>query len=134
MLKSFLSKIGIGGLEVDTVVDNQTLEEGEVLNGTVYIDGGDADQIIDYITLEVFVRIHREDAMSDFEDVDKTLTKHSIELIGDSKSKETRMIPFEIVPDDRWLINKDNEKLLLKTTVHIENGVDAYDEAEFHYA
>ncbi|MCM3088720.1 sporulation protein [Bhargavaea ginsengi] len=134
MLKSFLSKIGIGGLEVDTVVDNQTLEEGEVLNGTVYIDGGDADQIIDYITLEVFVRIHREDAMSDFEDVDKTLTKHSIELIGDSKSKETRMIPFEIVPDDRWLINKDNEKLLLKTTVHIENGVDAYDEDEFHYA
>ncbi|SEJ17242.1 sporulation-control protein [Bhargavaea ginsengi] len=134
MLKSFLSKIGIGGLEVDTVVDNQTLEEGEVLNGTVYIDGGDADQIIDYITLEVFVRIHREDAMSDFEDVDKTLTKHSIELIGDSKSKETRMIPFEIVPDDRWLINKDNEKLLLKTTVHIDNGVDAYDEDEFHYA
>jgi sporulation-control protein len=134
MLKSFLSKIGIGGLEVDTVVDNQTLEEGEVLNGTVYIDGGDADQIIDYITLEVFVRIHRENAMSDFEDVDKTLTKHSIELIGDSKSKETRMIPFEIVPDDRWLINKDSEKLLLKTTVHIDNGVDAYDEDEFHYA
>lgn len=134
MLKSFLSKIGIGGLEVDTVVDNQTLEEGEVLNGTVYIDGGDADQIIDYITLEVFVRIHRDDAMSDFEDVDKTLTKHSIELIGDSKSKETRMIPFEIVPDDRWLINKDNEKLMLKTTVHVDNGVDAYDEDEFHYA
>lgn len=134
MLKSFLSKIGIGGLEVDTVVDNQTLEEGEVLNGTVYIDGGDADQIIDYITLEVLVRIHRDDAMSDFEDVDKTLTKHSIELIGDSKSKETRMIPFEIVPDDRWLINKDNEKLMLKTTVHVDNGVDAYDEDEFHYA
>lgn len=134
MLKSFLSKIGIGGLEVDTVVDNQMLEEGETLNGTVYIDGGDADQIIDHITLEVFVRIHRENAMSDFEDVDRTITKHSIELIGDSKSKETRMIPFEIVPDDRWLINKDNEKLLLKTTVHIDNGVDAYDEDEIQYA
>ncbi|KZE40199.1 stage 0 sporulation protein M [Bhargavaea cecembensis] len=134
MLKSFLSKIGIGGLEVDTVVDNQMLEEGEILNGTVYIDGGEADQIIDHITLEVLVRIHREDAMSDFEDVDRTITKHSIELIGDSKSKETRMIPFEIVPDDRWLINKDNEKLLLKTTVHIDNGVDAYDEDEIQYA
>jgi sporulation-control protein len=134
MLKSFLSKIGIGGLEVDTVVDNQVLEEGETLNGTVYIDGGDADQIIDHITLEVLVRVHREDAMSDFEDVDRTITKQSIELIGDSKSKETRMIPFEIVPDDRWLINQDSEKLLLKTTVHIDNGVDAYDEDEIQYA
>jgi sporulation-control protein len=134
MLKSFLSKIGIGGLEVDTVVDNQMLEEGEMLNGTVYIDGGEADQMIDHITLEVLVRIHREDAMSDFEDVDRTITKHSIELIGDSKSKETRMIPFEIVPDDRWLINKDNEKLLLKTTVHIDNGIDAHDEDEIQYA
>lgn len=134
MLKSFLSKIGIGALEVDTVVDNQVLEEGETLNGTVYIDGGEADQIIDHITLEVLVRTHREDAMSDFQDVDRTITKHSIELIGDSKSKETRMIPFEIVPDDRWLINKDNEKLMLKTTVHVDNGVDAYDEDEFHYA
>ncbi|EMR06741.1 Stage 0 sporulation protein M [Bhargavaea cecembensis DSE10] len=134
MLKSFLSKIGIGGLEVDTVVDNQVLEEGETLNGTVYIDGGEADQIIDHITLEVLVRIHREDAMSDFEDVDRTITKHSLELIGDSKSKETRMIPFEIVPDDRWLVNKDSEKLLLKTTVHVENGVDAYDEDEIQYA
>lgn len=134
MLKSFLSKIGIGGLEVDTVVDNQILEEGETLNGTVYIDGGEADQIIDHITLEVLVRIHREDAMSDFEDVDRTITKHSIELIGDSKSKETRMIPFEIVPDDRWLINKENEKLMLKTTVHVDNAVDAYDEDEIQYA
>ncbi|WP_213423045.1 sporulation protein [Bhargavaea massiliensis] len=134
MLKSFLSKIGIGGLEVDTVVDNQILEEGETLNGTVYIDGGEADQIIDHITLEVLVRIHREDAMSDFEDVDRTITKHSIELIGDSKSKETRMIPFEIVPDDRWLINKDNEKLMLKTTVHVDNAIDAYDEDEIQYA
>ena len=134
MLKSFLSKIGIGGLEVDTVVDNQILEEGETLNGTVYIDGGEADQIIDHITLEVLVRIHREDAMSDFEDVDRTITKHSIELIGDSKSKETRMIPFEIVPDDRWLINKDNEKLMLKTTVHVDNAIDAFDEDEIQYA
>ncbi|RSK30926.1 sporulation protein [Bhargavaea beijingensis] len=134
MLKSFLSKVGIGGLEVDTVVDNQVLEEGETLNGTVYIDGGEADQIIDHITLEVFVRIHREDAMSDFEEVDRTITKHSIELIGDSKSKKTRMIPFEIVPDDRWLINRDNEKLMLKTTVHINNAVDAYDEDEIQYA
>ncbi|MCW1929180.1 sporulation protein [Bhargavaea beijingensis] len=134
MLKSFLSKVGIGGLEVDTVVDNQVLEEGETLNGTVYIDGGEADQIIDHITLEVFVRIHREDAMSDFEEVDRTITKHSIELIGDSKSKKIRMIPFEIVPDDRWLINRDNEKLMLKTTVHINNAVDAYDEDEIQYA
>lgn len=134
MLKAFLTKIGIGGLKVDTVVDQQMLEEGETLNGTIYIDGGDADQIIDHITLEVFVRLHRTDPKTDLEGVDRLITKHSIELVGDTKSKETRMIPFEIVPDDRWLVDKDNEKLMLKTTVHIDHDMSAADEDEIQYA
>ncbi|MET3574871.1 sporulation protein [Bhargavaea ullalensis] len=133
MLKSFLSKIGIGSLQVDTVVDNQVLEEGEILNGTIYIDGGEADQMIDHITLEVFVRTHNYSPDSDFDTIDKPITRQSIELVGDVRSKETRMIPFEIVPDERWQIDPEKSSLMLKTTVHIPGGADAYDEDQIQY-
>ncbi|WP_040228608.1 sporulation protein [Bhargavaea cecembensis] len=133
MLKSFLSKIGINSLQVDTVVDNQVLEEGETLNGTIYIDGGDADQVIDHLTLEVLIRTHEYKPDSDFDTVDRTITKQSIELLGDVRSKETRMIPFEVVPDERWQVDKEKSKLILKTTVHIAGGIDGHDEDEISY-
>ncbi|WP_232787020.1 sporulation protein [Planococcus sp. MB-3u-03] len=44
------------------------LEEGETLNGTVYLDGGSGDQEIDYIELQVIrlVEDYREDSDFDF--------------------------------------------------------------------
>lgn len=61
--KDFLSSIGIGSLKVETVVEMPHLEEGETLNGTVYLDGGDGDQTIDFIELNVIkvVEDTRED-------------------------------------------------------------------------
>ncbi|AYC29479.1 sporulation protein [Paenisporosarcina cavernae] len=132
MLKKFLSTIGIGTMKVDTILDKRELTFDENLSGTIYIDGGDSEQMIEYVKLEVIKRVegHRED--SDFDVTDQLISKHSIELVGSLKSKETRMIPFEMQPDDRWSI-QDNEKLLLRTTIHIANAVDVYDEDEILY-
>ncbi|SIT80917.1 sporulation protein [Edaphobacillus lindanitolerans] len=132
-MKSFLSKIEIGALVVDTVVDNQMMEEGETLNGTIYIDGGDADEVIDHITLEVLIRplAHSAERLSDADG--RTLTKQSIELVGDVRSKGTRMIPFEIVPDERWEVDTEQSSLMLRTTAHIPGGTDAHDEDQIQY-
>jgi len=133
MLKKFLSTIGIGSMKVDTVVDQPVIAHGESLTGTIYIDGGQSDQLIDYIKLEILKRTegHRED--SDFDVTNDIVAKHTIEMVGSVKSKETRMVHFELMPDERWESNEDNVKLYLRTSVHILNAVDVQDEDEIIY-
>lgn len=131
--KDFLSSIGIGSLKVETVVEMPHLEEGETLNGTVYLDGGDGDQTIDFIELNVIkvVEDTRED--SDFDFYETVIGKQSMEFAGSVKSKDTVMQQFEIVPDERWTLDHPQAKLILRTVVHVKNGVNAQDEDEITY-
>lgn len=131
--KDFLSSIGFGSMKVETVVERPHLEEGETLNGTIYFEGGDSDQEIDYVELHVIKLIddYRED--SDFNIIETTISKQSIEFAGSVKSKDTVMQQFEIVPDERWLVETDNARLILRTVVHIREGVDVRDEDEITY-
>lgn len=131
--KQFLSSIGFGTLKVDTVVEMPNLEEGETLNGTVYLEGGDGDQEIDFIDLNVIKQLenYRED--SDFDVIETVVAKQSMEFAGSVKSKDTIMQQFEIVPDERWQLDNPKEKLILRTIVHIKNGVDMQDEDEISY-
>jgi len=133
MLKKFLSTIGIGSMKVDTIVDQPDLAHGESLSGKIYIDGGQSEQMIDFIKLEVIKRSegHRED--SDFDVTNDVVAKYMIETVGSVKSKETRMVPFEIMPDERWEYDKDQAKLFLRTSVHITGAVDVQDEDEIRY-
>ena len=133
MLKKFLSTIGIGSMKVDTIVDKPEIAHGESLSGKIYIDGGHSEQVIEFIKLEVLMRKegHRED--SDFDVTEECVAKHTIEMVGSVKSKETRMVPFEMMPDERWESTDETAKLYLRTSVHIINAVDVRDEDEIVY-
>jgi len=133
MLNKFLSSIGIGSMKVDTIIDHPEIAYGEPLIGTIYIDGGQSEQLIEFIKLEILKRTegHRED--SDFDVTVDIVAKHSIEMVGSVKSKETRMVPFELIPDERWESDDPNVKLFLRTTVNIVNGLDVHDEDEIVY-
>ncbi|WP_404384708.1 sporulation protein [Caenispirillum salinarum] len=56
MLKNVLASIGIGGMKVDTLVDQPEIEAGGRLSGVVTIKGGDVPQRIDAIVLELMTR------------------------------------------------------------------------------
>lgn len=131
--KKFLSSVGIGSVKIDTVVERPNLIEGETLNGTIYFEGGDSDQEVEFIELQVVAQIdeYRED--SDFQIIEKVITKQTLEFFGTVKSKGTVMQQFDIVPDDRWILDNPKAKLLLRTIVHIQSGVDAQDEDEITY-
>ncbi len=131
--RDFLSSVGIGSIKVETVVERPHLEEGETLNGTVYLNGGSGDQEIDYIELQVvrLVEDYRED--SDFDFYETPIAKQSLEFAGSVKSKNTVMQQFEIVPDERWVLENPNAKLILRTIVHVKNGFDVKDEDEITY-
>ena len=125
MVRQFTSTIKYGNMTVNTNVDGPNIAFGETLSGTVYIDGDNSDELVDYIVIELIKQTKTEEVI---------IAKQSIEIMSDIKSKETWMISFEIVPDERWETETEAQPLILKTIVHLKNGIDIQDEDEITYA
>lgn len=126
MTKRFESSIEVQTIKIDTTVDHPYIEHGINLSGTIYIEGVHEEEV-ENIKLEVFKITDNENP--------KIVSKHSIELVGAVASKDMQMIPFEIMPDERWLPDGNNEvtNLILRTTVLFENGSEYSDEDEIHF-
>ncbi|SES10239.1 sporulation protein [Psychrobacillus sp. OK032] len=127
MAKKFESSIKVQTIKIDTIVDHPYIEHGINLSGTIYIDGVHDDESVENIKLEVF-KVRNEL-------VSEIISKHSIELVGSVASKDMQMIPFEIMPDERWISDGEEEvsNLILRTTVLFENGKEFSDEDEIHF-
>ncbi len=126
MANKFKSRIEVGEMRIETTVDHPFIEHGINLSGTIYIEGAHESDSIDTIKLEVFKMTEGEQ---------KVVSKHSIELVGGVASKDTQMMPFEIMPDERWLPEGEDEfvKLILRTTVYFENGEELQAEGEIYF-
>lgn len=126
MSNKFKSVIEIDSMKIETTVDHPFIEHGINLSGTIYIEGAHDCDSIDNIKLEVFKETEGEQ---------KVVSKHSIELVGGVASKDTQMIPFEIMPDERWLPEGEDEfiKLVLRTTIYFENGKELMDQDEIFF-
>lgn len=115
MLSKLLTTIEDNGVKVETVIEKTELVEGDSLNGTVYITSIDNDEQekIDYISLKVL----SEQPSGEMQ----LIAKHSFQLVGSIHSKEAEMVPFELIPDDRWDI-ENHLKLFFSTTVYFLDG------------
>ena len=125
MIKQFSSNIVYGTMTVDTTVDGQNVAFGETLSGTVYIEGEDSEDLVDYIEIGLLKKTKADEVF---------ITKQSIEMMSDIKSKETWMISFDMVPDERWEADSEEEILILRTAVHLKNGVILQEEDSIAYA
>lgn len=107
--KGFIS-IEKNGVKVETVIEMTELVEGEYLNGSVYITTEDANdsEKIDFISLKVLCE--------QLNGVQNIIAKHSFQLVGNIHSKDAEIIPFEFMPDERWIC-QSNEHLVFKTKV-----------------
>jgi len=124
MVRQFTSTIEYGKMTVNTNIDGPNIAFGETLSGTVYIEGDNSDELVDYIVIELLKKTETEEVI---------IAKQSIEMMSDIKSKETWMISFEMVPDERWETEIEGQPLILKTIVHLKNGIDIQDEDEIIY-
>lgn len=61
MFKKFLSKIGIGAATVDLILDNNSSRVGEEVTGKIQIQGGNVDQQIGSIYVNLEIRVHSEE-------------------------------------------------------------------------
>jgi len=124
MVRQFLSTSEFEDMTVNTNVDGPNIAFGETLSGTVYIEGEASEELVDYIDITLLKRAAMDEVI---------IAKQSIEMMSDIKSKETWMIPFEMVPDERWEMEDEERTLILRTTVYLKNGVHIQDEDEITY-
>ena len=59
-LKSFLRRLGVGGAEIDAVLDEAQAEPGGSVSGTLHVRGGDADQTASRALIEIVARVVRK--------------------------------------------------------------------------
>ena len=126
MLSKWLTKVEENGVKVETVIEKTELVEGEVLNGTVYVTSIDEaeEEKIDYISLRVVCKTDDGEL--------QVIAKHSFELVGGIRSKDTEIIPFELIPDERWNCSP-NQQLIFQTKVLFLDGTEVEESGIISY-
>lgn len=117
MLSKWQTTVEENGVKVETVIEKTDLVEGDSLNGSVYITSLDDEEQekIDYISLKVDCEQPNGEI--------QVIAKYSFQLVGNIHSKDVEIVPFELIPDERWNCGADDQ-LIFKTTVHFLDGTE----------
>ena len=92
-LKSFLRALGVGGPEIDAVLDNDRVQPGGVITGTLHIRGGDADKTASHAIIEIAARITRKQGDNEVQ-VDEAI--NGVRFPGPIRLGQTHAIPFRV--------------------------------------
>ncbi|WP_046501169.1 sporulation protein [Streptomyces odonnellii] len=96
VFKRLLGSLGVGGPEVDTVLDADAVLPGGALTGQVHMKGGGADFTVEHITLELVARVEAE---HDGGESDGTVVFDRFTVGGNFRLAENERlsIPFSVV-------------------------------------
>jgi sporulation-control protein len=92
-LKSFLRVLGVGGAEIDAVLDNDRVQPGGTITGTLHIRGGEASQTASRAVIELAARVARK--MGDHE-VPADEAINGVELPGPIPLGRAHALPFRL--------------------------------------
>ncbi len=135
MFGKLLAKVGIGNAKVDTVLEEMTVRQGDVLVGTVHIHGGKVDQDINHVTISVMTMAQGTREV-DGEEEDYTTAKPVGSLRIDQPMKveagQSYEIPFTFklpaeTPITSIAAGKNQSKVWVYTDLDIESGLDSAD-------
>lgn len=93
VFKRLLSRLGVGGPSVDTVVQTSAVQPGGILAGQVRLRGGTTECDVDHVTLELVARVEAEYADGESEGLvvfDRTTLPAGFRLAAE----EERVLPF----------------------------------------
>lgn len=128
MWKKFMSSIGFGNVTVDTVLPKQTYKQGELLEGSVKVKGGAAEQDIERIELRLILIYEQDKEDSDFSYHEKELYEMALTNLHHVDSNELYSIPFSIPIDKTHPKTEAGVETVLRTKVLIHQGIDPEDE------
>ncbi|KAF1085438.1 Sporulation-control protein spo0M [Sporotomaculum syntrophicum] len=126
MLKRLLASFGIGSSKVNLVLDKQEFSIGESLRGRIIVEGGNIDQEINTLDVEVVMK---------FTIKGKEFSKKvdTIRVAGNfyTKAKATQEVPFEHYLPFHYPISKGSVSYHLVTKMDIAKSADTGDTDEF---
>ena len=126
IFKKLLASVGIGAAKVDTHLYDDSLIPGEIINGEVYITGGDVSQDIDDIYLYLATEYKREvDDNTVTEEC--VLVKHCLSERISLQPKEAKVIPFSFQLPYETPLTLRNQPVYLRTGLDISLAVDPKD-------
>lgn len=126
MFKKFLSKIGIGGASVDLVLHKNSARMGDTITGELLVHGGDVDQQINGITVELRVksRYVQNDTTLSVDNCVATVRAAAPFTLG---VKETKKFPFECQIPEFIAMSSITTQYYFKTNLDIEAALDSKD-------
>ncbi|AUI85917.1 sporulation control protein Spo0M [Vibrio azureus] len=131
MLKKLKASLGIGAAKVDTVLEEMSVYQGSTLRGTIQIKGGDVEQQVDAITLNLNteMKVETDDSVSY-----ETFTIDQLKAVEPFviQPNEEKQIPFELNLHDETPITavnaaKNQCHVWVETTLDISFAMDPRD-------
>ena len=129
MFNNLLTTFGIGGLTVDTRIENTTNYENDLIKGVVVLKGGTSDQKVNKIEITLIERIHNDDKTSQFSVIDNELDTYIYAGEFTVGAMEVEKVHFQFKLENHDIDVKNNT-IYMKTHVFIGHSVDVYDEDE----
>ncbi len=118
----FLATIGIGGTEVDTVLEKDEYAIGEVMQGAVRISGGKVEQKIDSIKIVLVTAYFHDDRKYTCE-----LQKIQVSDTIIVQANEKKEIPFQLTIPLVTPITFGRRTVWVQTKVDVKDAVDPTD-------
>ncbi|BBM03177.1 sporulation protein [Microbulbifer sp. GL-2] len=131
MFQKLKASLGIGAAKVDTVLENSSILQGDVLKGNIHIVGGDVEQQVDAINLKLCteVKIEDDNGISYQHFVLDKIQALEPFLIN---ANEIKQFPFELKLNDETPITslnarKNQCRVWLETALDIDFALDPKD-------
>ncbi|MEN8636151.1 sporulation protein [Pseudoalteromonas distincta] len=136
MFKKILASVGIGAAKVDTILETEHLQPGQLFNAQIVITAGDVSQDISGLDLLLMTRVKVAGDNGDY------FTNHVIEQwritdIGTIEPGEVKNIPFEArlhseTPITEITAGYNQSHVWLETGLDIDLALDPIDKDHLH--
>lgn len=127
MFDNVLASIRIGAAEVDTLLDRETVQPGEVLATQVVVDGGEVDQDIEAIDLELKTKREHGDTRQTYEIASKRVTGAFTIEEGDQQVFEADLPIHHETPVTTLDAKYNRAQVWIDTDLEIDRAIDADD-------
>jgi len=117
-----LASFGVGAAKVDTRLEKATYRQGETIRGEVYVQGGQANQLIDEIYLYLIVQYHHEGSENEY-----VLNEFRISEAFEIGPRESRVLPFEFQLPYDCPVSTSGSPIYVKTGLDIKMAIDPSD-------
>jgi len=136
MLKKILASVGIGAAKVDTILETDDLQPGQLFNAQIVITSGNVSQEISGLDLYLMTRLKVSGEESDYY-INHVIDQWRITDIGTISPGETKTIPFEArlhpeTPITEINAMQNQSKVWLETGLSIDLALDPSDKDPLH--